>query len=93
MAGGSFKIPVYTASWPMGEFGAMGIEGAVKLGFKKELKSVEDDLERDHMFVNLVNKMYDRGKATEAASFLEIDTVIDPSDSRSIIAKILNNLS
>ena len=93
MAGGSFKIPVYTASWPTGEFGAMGIEGAVKLGFKKELESVEDNLSRERLFADLVYKMYDRGKATEAASFLEIDAVINPSDSRSIIAKILNNLS
>ncbi len=93
MAGGSFKIPVYTVSWPTGEFGAMGIEGAVKLGFKKEVESVEDNLSRERLFADLVCKMYDRGKASEAASFLEIDAVINPSDSRSIIAKILNNLS
>ena len=91
MAGGSFKIPRYTASWPSGEFGAMGIEGAVKLGFKKELESVEDGLSRDNLFADLVEKMYDRGRATEAASFLEIDAVIDPSESRFIIARALNN--
>ena len=91
MSGGSFKIPRYTASWPTGEFGAMGIEGAVKLGFKKELESVEDGLTRDNLFADLVDKMYDRGKATEAASFLEIDAVIDPSESRFIIARALNN--
>ncbi len=90
MSGGSFKIPRYTASWPTGEFGAMGIEGAVKLGFKKELESVEDGLIRDNLFADLVDKMYDRGKATEAASFLEIDAVIDPSESRFIIARALN---
>ena len=91
MAGGSFKIPRYSVSWPTGEFGAMGIEGAVKLGFKKELESVEDGLPRDNLFADLVDKMYDRGRATEAASFLEIDAVIDPSESRFIIARVLNN--
>jgi acetyl-CoA carboxylase carboxyltransferase component len=91
MAGGSFKMPRYTVSWPTGEFGAMGIEGAVKLGFKKELESVEDGLPRDNLFADLVDKMYDRGRATEAASFLEIDAVIDPSESRSIIARVLKN--
>ena len=91
MAGGSFKIPRYNASWPTGEFGAMGIEGAVKLGFKKELESIEDGLTRDNLFADLVDKMYDRGKATEAASFLEIDAVIDPSESRFMIARALNN--
>ena len=91
MAGGSFKIPLYTASWPTGEFGAMGIEGAVKLGFKKELESVKDTLSRESLFADLVKKMYDRGKAIEAASFLEIDAVIDPSESRLMIARALKN--
>ena len=54
------KMPRYTASWPTGEFGAMGIEGAVKLGFKKELESVEDGLPRDNLFADLVEKMYDQ---------------------------------
>jgi acetyl-CoA carboxylase carboxyltransferase component len=69
----------------------MGIEGAVKLGFKKELESIEDGLTRDNLFADLVDKMYDRGKATEAASFLEIDAVIDPSESRFMIARALHN--
>ncbi len=91
MAGGSFKIPRYSVSWPTGEFGAMGIEGAVKLGFKKELESAENGFPRDNLFADLVEKMYDRGRATEAASFLEIDAVIDPSETRFIIARALNN--
>ncbi len=91
MAGGSFKMPLCTASWPTGEFGAMGIEGAVKLGFKKELESVTDNLSRDHLFADLAKKLYDRGKATEAASFLEIDAVIDPSESRLMITNVFKN--
>jgi len=91
MAGGSLKMPLFTGSLPTGEFGAMGIEGAVKLGFKKELESVKDNVSREHLFADLIKKLYDRGKATEAASFLEIDAVIDPSESRAIIARALNN--
>ncbi len=91
MAGGSFKMPLYTASWPTGEFGAMGIEGAVKLGFKKELESIKDNLSRKQLFADLVKKLYDQGKATEAASFLEIDAVIDPSESRLMITKAFKN--
>ncbi len=89
MAGGSFKVPAYTASWPTGEFGAMGIEGAVKLGFKKELEYIEDNSSRETVFADLVQKMYDRGRATEAASLLEIDAVIDPCDTRFFVAKVL----
>lgn len=89
MTGGSFSRPIYSASWPSGEFGAMGLEGAVHLGFKKELEAVKTDAERDTLFNKLLNAMYERGKATEAASYLEIDAVIDPSDTRKIIIQAL----
>ena len=89
MVGGSFYIPIFTASWPTGEFGGMGLEGAVKLGYKKELEAVEDENEREELFNKLVQKMYDAGKALEAATQLEIDAVIDPADTRSIILKAL----
>ena len=89
MVGGSFYIPIFTASWPTGEFGGMGLEGAVKLGYKKELEAIEDDKEREELFNKLVQKMYDAGKALEAATQLEIDAVIDPADTRSIILKAL----
>jgi acetyl-CoA carboxylase carboxyltransferase component len=89
MVGGSFYIPIFTASWPTGEFGGMGLEGAVKLGYKKELEAIEDEKEREELFNKLVQKMYDAGKALEAATQLEIDAVIDPADTRSIILKAL----
>ena len=89
MVGGSFYIPIFTASWPTGEFGGMGLEGAVKLGYKKELEAVEDEKEREELFNKLVQKMYDAGKALEAATQLEIDAVIDPAETRSIILKAL----
>ena len=89
MVGGSFYIPIFTASWPTGEFGGMGLEGAVKLGYKKELEAIEDEKEREELFNKLVQKMYDAGRALEAATQLEIDAVIDPADTRSIILKAL----
>jgi len=89
MNAGSFRIPVYTASWPTGEFGGMGLEGAVRLGYKKELEAVEDEAEREAMFEKLVAASYERGRATEAAAHLEIDAVIDPADTRWVILKAL----
>ena len=82
MAGGSFKAPVFTISWPSGEFGGMGLEGAVKLGFRKELESIEDPAARDAMFQKMVALAYERGKAINMAEHFEIDAVIDPSDTR-----------
>lgn len=85
MAGGSFKAPVFTISWPTGEFGGMGLEGAVKLGFRKELAAVEDPKARDAMFRHMVELAYERGKAINMAEHFEIDAVIDPVDTRAWI--------
>jgi len=82
MAGGSFKAPAFTISWPTGEFGGMGLEGAVKLGFRKELESITDPKARDEMFQKMVEKLYERGKAVNMAAHFEIDAVIDPVESR-----------
>jgi acetyl-CoA carboxylase carboxyltransferase component len=91
MAGGGFLSPDYIASWPTGEFGGMGLEGSVKLGYKRELEAVEDGVERQALFDKLVAKMYEIGKATEAAAHLEIDAVIDPADTRKIILSVLHS--
>ena len=93
MTGGSFLTPIYIAAWPTGEFGGMGLEGAVKLGYKKELAAVEHDAERKKMFDNLVAKMYEAGKATEAAAYLEIDAVIDPAETRKVVLNAFNSAS
>ncbi|HVN63694.1 MAG TPA: carboxyl transferase domain-containing protein, partial [Candidatus Binataceae bacterium] len=82
MAGGSFKAPFFTVAWPTGEFGGMGLEGAVKLGFRKELAAIEDSAQRKAMFDEMVKRMYEHGKAVNTASHFEIDDVIDPADSR-----------
>jgi acetyl-CoA carboxylase carboxyltransferase component len=89
MTGGSFAAPVYSAAWPTGEFGGMGLEGAVRLGYKKELDALEDPAEREALFDKLVARMYEIGKATEAAAHLEIDAVIDPVDTRGVIIRAL----
>lgn len=89
MTAGSFARPIYTASWPTGEFGGMGLEGAVRLGFSKELEAVADPAERESLFDRLVAEAYERGKATEAASHLEIDAVIDPADTRAVLLRSL----
>ena len=91
MTGGSFLTPSYIASWPTGEVGGMGLEGAVTLGFRKELEAVEDEDERNALFNELVAKMYEIGKATEAGAYLEIDAVIDPADTRDVVIKAINS--
>ncbi|WP_277373812.1 carboxyl transferase domain-containing protein [Pseudomonas sp. AA-38] len=90
MAAGSFHSPLFTAAWPSGEFGAMGLEGAVRLGFAKELAAQPDEAARQALFDKLVAKAYDNGKALNMASYLEIDAVIDPSDSRAWLLRGLN---
>lgn len=90
MAAGSFHAPLFTAAWPSGEFGAMGLEGAVRLGFAKELAAQPDDAARQALFDKLVNKAYKNGKALNMASYLEIDAVIDPAESRAWLLRGLN---
>jgi len=86
MAGGSFKAPIFTVAWPTGEFGGMGVEGAVKLGYRNELAAIEEPEKRKELFDEMVERMYRHGKAVNTASHFEIDDVIDPLDSRKWIA-------
>ena len=91
MAGGSFVKPIYSASWPSGEFGGMGLEGAVRLGFKKELAAIKDEKEQQQkLFDDLVAQSYAKGQAIEAAAYLEIDAVILPSDTRKVILQAIS---
>jgi acetyl/propionyl-CoA carboxylase alpha subunit/acetyl-CoA carboxylase carboxyltransferase component len=91
MAGGSFKAPFFAVSWPTGEFGGMGLEGAVKLGYRDELAAVEDPAARKKLFDEMVARMYEHGKATNVASHFELDDVIDPAESRRWIASALRS--
>ena len=92
MAGGSFRAPFFTVSWPTGEFGGMGLEGAVKLGYRNELAALEDPGERMALYQEMVERMYQRGKALNTASLFEIDDVIDPQDSRRWITGALRSV-
>ena len=92
MAKGGFHESFFTTAWPTGEFGAMGLEGAVKAGFKKELEAVENPQEREALYNKLVAELYERGKAINVASYLEIDSVIDPADTRKWIMRGLTSV-
>jgi acetyl-CoA carboxylase carboxyltransferase component len=88
MAGGSLKVPVATVAWPTGELGGMGLEGAVRLGYRRELAAAEDP---DALFDELVARAYERGKALSAATVYEIDDVIDPAETRRWIRTALRD--
>jgi acetyl-CoA carboxylase carboxyltransferase component len=90
MAGGGFKAPQFTIGWPTSEFGAMGLEGAVRLGMRRELEAIEDETERRRVFEATVAAAYERGKGISMAEYGEIDDVIDPADSRRWIATLFD---
>jgi acetyl-CoA carboxylase carboxyltransferase component len=82
MAGGSFRRPLFTVAWPTGELGGMGLEGAVRLGFRRELDLIDDPDERAAAFDAMVARAYEHGKAVHVAEHFEIDDVIDPAVTR-----------
>jgi acetyl/propionyl-CoA carboxylase alpha subunit len=89
MAGGSFRAPVFTVAWPTGEFGGMGLEGSVKLGYRKELEAIEDPAARKALYDQMVANAYAHGKAVNTATYFEIDDVIDPAQSRLWVSRAL----
>ncbi len=91
MAGGSFRSPLFLVAWPSGELGGMGLEGAVRLGFRRELEAVEDPEEREALFASMVELAYEHGKALNVATAYEIDDVIDPAESRRRIVEALRS--
>ena len=86
MAGGSLAVPRFAVSWPSGEFGPMGLEGAVRLGYRRELDAITDPAERQAAFERMVAASYEHGKALNLAAAFEIDDVVDPADTRRWIA-------
>jgi acetyl-CoA carboxylase carboxyltransferase component len=93
MAGGGFKVPLFTVAWPTSEFGAMGLEGAVRLGMRRELEAIADPDERERAFQATVAAAYDRGRGVNMAAYGEIDDVIDPADSRRWIETLFDETS
>jgi acetyl-CoA carboxylase carboxyltransferase component len=88
MAGGSFRATHFTVAWPTGEIGGMGLEGAVRLGFSKELAAEADPVARQKLFDKLVAAAYEHGKALRSATTFELDDVIDPAASRAWITRL-----
>jgi acetyl-CoA carboxylase carboxyltransferase component len=88
MAAGSFKATQFTVGFPTSEFGGMGLEGAVKLGMRRELEKIEDPRERQAAFDAAVAAAYEHGRGLNMAAYGEIDDVIDPADSRRWIATL-----
>jgi len=87
LTAGGFYAPVFTVAWPTAEFGAMGLEGAVRLGFRKELAAEPEGPRRDALFEELLNRQYANGAAVQMAATLEIDAVIDPALTRDWLAR------
>jgi acetyl-CoA carboxylase carboxyltransferase component len=87
MGAGSLHEPFFSVAWPTGEFGPMGLEGAVRLGFRKDLAAIADPGERQKLFDTLLAKAYAQGKALNVASMVELDAVIDPRDTRNWIVR------
>jgi acetyl-CoA carboxylase carboxyltransferase component len=91
MTGGTFPASLFTIAWPTGEFGGMGLEGAVRLGYRKELEAETDPAAQKALYETLVARMYERGKAVNVAQTLEIDAVIDPAETRDWILRGLKS--
>ena len=89
MTAGGFHAPLCTIAWPSGEFGAMGLEGAVRLGFKKELEAQPEGAQREALFAQLLAQHVDKGSAMNMAASLEIDAVIDPAQTRAWLSRAL----
>ncbi|MEZ6011620.1 MAG: carboxyl transferase domain-containing protein [Hyphomonas sp.] len=87
MVGGCFHSPVFSVSWPTGEFGGMGLEGAVRLGYRRELEAISDEAGKAAFFDLKLQELYEDGKALTVAEFMEIDDVIDPAETRTWIIK------
>jgi acetyl-CoA carboxylase carboxyltransferase component len=90
MAGGDFHASLATLAWPTGEVGGMGLEGAVRLAMRKELAAIDDEEERERAFQDLVAAAYEHGHVLSAATYDEIDDVIDPIDTRRRVASLLS---
>jgi acetyl-CoA carboxylase carboxyltransferase component len=89
MAAGSLHEPLLTVGWPTAELGPMGLEGAVRLGFRRELEAIADETEREERVQQLTAAAHEHAKALNAATLFELDDVIDPAESRHLIASTL----
>jgi acetyl-CoA carboxylase carboxyltransferase component len=89
MVAGSLHEPLLTVAWPGAELGPMGLEGAVRLGLRRELEAIEDEAERNARVRELTEAAEENARALNAATLFELDDVIDPAETRSVIAATL----
>ena len=89
MAGGSLQVPLLTLAWPLAEFGAMGLEGAVRLGMRSVLQKITDEKQREEAVKQAVEELAMRGRAVNVASLLEVDEVVEPHGTRARIVRAL----
>ena len=89
MVGGSLHEPLLTVAWPGAHLGPMGLEGAVRLGLRKELEAIADEAEREQRVRELTAAAEENAKALNAATLFELDDVIDPAETRALIASTL----
>jgi acetyl-CoA carboxylase carboxyltransferase component len=89
MVAGSLHEPLLTVAWPTAELGPMGLEGAVKLGFRRELEAIADEAERKRRVRELTELAEQNAKALNAATLFELDDVIDPAETRKLISATL----
>ncbi|HEV2533097.1 carboxyl transferase domain-containing protein [Phenylobacterium sp.] len=92
MTGGSYQGSMFAVAWPTGEFGGMGLEGSVKLGYRNELAAIADPVARKAKFDEMVAAAYARGKALSQALGPALDDVIDPADTRKWLVAGLKSL-
>ena len=92
MCGAGTLVGFFAIAWPTAEFAGMNIEGAVKLGYRKELMAIENPEARLAEFQRRTSEAYDSAKAVNAAQGGGIDDVIDPAETRSWIAAGLKSL-
>jgi acetyl-CoA carboxylase carboxyltransferase component len=91
MAGGHFRAPVFTVSWPTGEFGGMNLEGAVRIGMRKQLEAIADPAAREQAAQAMIAEAQRRGSALNMAALLELDSVIDPAETRAWLVRGLRS--
>ena len=89
MVGGSLHEPLLTVAWPTAHLGPMGLEGAVRLALRKELEAIADEAEREQRVRDLTAAAEENAKALNAAALFELDDVIDPAETRALIASTL----
>ncbi|GIW17157.1 MAG: pyruvate carboxylase [Tepidiforma sp.] len=92
MAGGTYHRPFFTVAWPTAEFGGMGLEGSVKLGYRNELAAIDDPEKRRQFYEEMVARAYARGKALNQASLFEVDDAIDPAETRAWLTALLASI-